>query len=219
MSVGKRIKQLRNENGFTQEELGQKIGVKKAAIQKYENGSVVNIKKDRLKILAEVLSTTPSYIMGWAEFDEQLDTRKIKQEVDQMSHGTRIPILGKVAAGIPIEAIENLNGDEWEEIPDEMATQADYFALRIQGNSMEPKFSEGDVVIVKKQDDIESGDIAVVMVNGDDATVKKVMKQDSGIVLVSLNSSVYPPVFYDNKSIYELPIIILGKVVELRAKF
>ncbi len=216
MNIGSRIKQLRLEKGYTQEELGIRIGVKKAAIQKYESGLVVNIKKDRLKMLAEALDSTPAYIMGW---NESLDLQSIKNDLVKIEKGTKIPVLGKVAAGIPIEAIENYYSDEWEEIPEEMACQAEYFALKIRGNSMEPKFSEGDVVIVRKQDNIESGEIAVVIVNSSDATVKKVMKQNDGIVLVALNQAVYQPVFYDNNSIQKLPIKILGKVVELRAKF
>ncbi len=100
-----------------------------------------------------------------------------------------------------------------------MASKCDYFALKIKGKSMEPKFSENDVVIVRKQPTLESGEIGVVVVNGCDATVKKVYKQENGISLIALNQDVFAPKFYDNKEIEELPVKILGKVVELRAKF
>ena len=99
-----------------------------------------------------------------------------------------------------------------------MAKTGDFFALRIAGTSMEPKFSEGDVVIVRKQDSVESGEIAVVLVNGDDATCKKVLIHDNGLSLVSLNSS-YAPMFFTDKEVLTLPVQILGRVVELRAKF
>ena len=99
-----------------------------------------------------------------------------------------------------------------------MARQGEFFGLKIRGNSMEPKFSEGDVVIVRKQPDVDSGTIAIVMVNGDEATVKKIQKFDGGINLVPSNSS-YDIKTYTNEQIEKLPVRILGKVVELRAKF
>lgn len=94
----------------------------------------------------------------------------------------------------------------------------EYFALQIRGNSMEPKFSAGDVVIVRKQSDVNSGDIAVVLVNGDDATIKKIKKRPDGVMLIP-NNPEFEPMFYSNQEIEELPVVVLGKVVELRAKF
>ena len=84
---------------------------------------------------------------------------------------------------------------------------------------MEPRFTEGDVVIVRKQSDIESGEVAIVRVNGDEATMKIVQKSPQGITLVATNPSVYPPHFYTNEQIEQLPVAIIGKVTELRAKF
>lgn len=127
-----------------------------------------------------------------------------------------IPVLGRVQAGIPIEAIQDII--DYEEISESMARQGDFFALQIKGNSMEPKISDGDVVIVRKQSDVDSGDIAIVFVNGDDATVKKVTKFDGGINLVPTNQ-VFEVKTYTNEQIEKLPVTILGKVVELRAKF
>lgn len=201
-----RIKELRLKKGLTQEELGKIIGVGKAAIHKYEAGHVENLKRANIAKLAEALETTPSYLMG---FDDN--------ERGSFATGVKIPVLGRVAAGIPLQAIQEI--EDYEEISKEMADKAEYFALRIKGESMEPKFNDGDVVIIRRQDDVESGEIAVVIVNGLDATVKRVMKQDNGIMLVASNQSVFPPKFYDNKAIEELPVRILGKVVELRAKF
>ena len=84
---------------------------------------------------------------------------------------------------------------------------------------MEPRFIEGDTVIVRRQPDVESGEIAIVLVNGDEATMKKILKQQSGITLIALNPAVYEPHFYTNEQIEELPVVIYGKVVELRGKF
>lgn len=83
---------------------------------------------------------------------------------------------------------------------------------------MEPRMMEGDVVIVRRQDDVDSGDVAIVLVNGNEATVKRIKKQEDGITLIATNTSVYEPHFYSNKEIQSLPVQILGKVVELRGK-
>ena len=130
--------------------------------------------------------------------------------------GVRIPILGNVAAGIPIEAIQEIIG--WEEIPKKLAAGSTCFALRVCGRSMEPRILAGDTVIIRQQPDVDSGDIAVVLVGGEEATVKRVKKQKDGIILVATNTTVYEPHFYSNQEIKDLPIQILGKVVEVRYK-
>lgn len=127
-----------------------------------------------------------------------------------------IPVLGRVQAGYPSEAVENIL--DYEEISEEMARNGKYFALAVKGDSMEPKFSDGDVVIVRKQADVDNGDIAIMLVNGDEATIKKVQKFNGGINLIPTNSS-YEVITYSNKEILEKPVVCLGKVVELRAKF
>ena len=138
------------------------------------------------------------------------------EDTRQDLSAVKIPVLGTVAAGLPIDAIENII--DYEEISPQMANTGEYFCLQVKGQSMEPKFSEGDVVVVRKQPDIESGDIAIVIVNGNEATIKKIKKRPDGIMLVPLNSA-YDVMFYNNDDITNLPVNILGKVVELRAKF
>lgn len=139
------------------------------------------------------------------------------EDKDDVSNGIKIPILGTVIAGIPVTAVEDIIG--YEEISENMARCGDYFALEIKGDSMEPKMSKGDIVIVKQQNTVENGQIAIVLVNGDEATVKKVRFRDNGIELIAFNSYVYEPHFYSAKEINELPVKIIGRVVELRAKF
>lgn len=129
----------------------------------------------------------------------------------------RIPLLGRVAAGIPIEAIENVEDYEELYIP-ALDDPHDYFALRIVGHSMEPRIWDGDVVIVHKQSDVDSGQIAVVLVNGDDATVKQVKKSENGLTLIGLNPTVYTPHFYTADEVNNLPVRILGAVCEVRGK-
>lgn len=104
----------------------------------------------------------------------------------------------------------------YEEITPDLAKTGDFFALQVKGDSMLPKLEEGDIVIVKCQEDVETGDIAIVLVNGDEATIKQVKKVDGGIMLYGFNSDVYAPHFYSNQQIEALPVRILGKVIESR---
>ncbi len=132
------------------------------------------------------------------------------------SKGVTINVLGRVAAGIPIEAIANII--DTEEITEELARTGDFFGLQIHGDSMEPRIYEGDIVIVRQQDDAESGDVVIAMVNGNDATCKRLRKYRDGIELISNNPS-YAPMFFSNEEILSKPVKIIGKVVELRGKF
>lgn len=137
-------------------------------------------------------------------------------EVRQTIGSVRVPVLGCVQAGIPIDAIEEII--DYEEIPESMAQNGEYYALQVKGDSMEPKMSSGDVVIVRKQDTVITGDIAIVLVNGHEATIKKVSITPTGIMLIPFNSA-YVPIHYSPEEIETLPVRILGKVVELRAKY
>lgn len=127
----------------------------------------------------------------------------------------RIPVYGQIPAGIPLEAIEDVL--DWEEIsPEATADGSEYIALKVQGTSMYPKYMDGDVVIVRVQPDCESGQDAVVYVNGYDATLKKVLKKTDCIILQPLNPE-YEPMVYDYND--ELnPVTILGVVKEIRRK-
>lgn len=134
-----------------------------------------------------------------------------------VSHGVAVNVLGRVAAGIPLEAIEEIV--DAEEISEDLARTGDFFGLRIKGDSMEPRICDGDVVIVRKQEDADSGDIVIAMVNGDDAVCKRLIKYTYGIGLISLNAAKYAPMMYTPEEIAEKPVRIIGKVVELRGKF
>ena len=156
---------------------------------------------EKVKSLAEYLGVSTDYLLG-------VDTPPRK--------GVRIPVYRAVAAGIPIEAIEDIV--DYEEIEPELAATGEFFGLRIKGQSMEPRICEGDVVIVRKQDDADTGDTAIVLVNGYEATCKKVKKDGHGIALIPNNPS-YEVKYYSAEEISSLPVRIIGKVVELRGKF
>lgn len=142
---------------------------------------------------------------------------KNRQSPERPHHkGVVINVYGRVAAGIPLEMIEDII--DTEEITEEMARTGEFFGLQIKGDSMEPKFSEGDIVIVRQQDDAESGEIVIATVNGSEATCKRLRKYRDGIELISNNPS-YEPMFFSNEDIEQKPVRIIGRVVELRAKF
>ena len=201
MTVGDYIKDLRVSRGYSQEQLGKLVGVQRAAVQKWECGAVQNLKRETMKQLSEVFNVPASSFVD----DEQ-----------PLSKGVLIPVLGYVRAGVPIEAVEEIL--DYEEISQEQARTGEFFALKIKGDSMEPKISEGDVVIVRKQSTVENGELAVVLVNGDDATVKKFYRSNNGVKLVSTNPK-YDPFFYTPTEVDSFPISVIGRVVELRAKF
>ena len=205
MNMGEKIYYLRTKNSMTLEELGNKVGVGKSTVRKWENGMIANMKRDKILKVAEALNTTPAYLMGWDEAKEEPKKK-----------GVKIPVLGRVAAGVPIEMIEDVL--DYEEITEDMAKHGEYFALKIQGDSMTPRIWNNDVVIVHQQDDAENGDIVIAAINGDDAVCKRLQKYNDGIALISLNP-VYDPIYLKKDEIAEKPVRILGKVVELRGKF
>lgn len=198
-----RIKSTRESLKLTKRELAKRIGVHESSINKYEKG-LVDIPLSKITELARVLNVTESYLMGWEDNDKEAP------------QGIKIPVLGTVAAGMPISAVEDIL--DYEEIPQSWQNQGEFFALKIKGDSMEPRMESGDVVIVKQQSDANSGDTVIVLVNGDDATCKRLEKTDNGIMLVSTNPK-YPPMFYSLEDIQTKPVVILGKVVELRQKY
>lgn len=199
------IKSKRLELGMTMKELAEKVGVSEGTISRWESGEIANMRRNVIVSLAKALNTTPAVLMGWTEPDPN------------EARGVRIPVLGRVVAGIPLEAITDII--DYEEIPAQMAKSGTYFALQVKGRSMEPTLHEGDVVIVRQQPEVENGEIAIVLINGDEATVKEVKESPEGLTLIGHNVAIYSPHFYNRKEIEELPIQILGKVVELRRKF
>lgn len=201
--IGKRIREKREAIGMTQEELASKLGYKnKSSIAKIETGAN-DIIQSKVVEFANVLDTTVAYLMGW---DNPTPSRK----------GVVVNVLCRVAAGIPIDAIEDII--DTEEIPEEMARTGEFFGLQIHGDSMTPSICDGDIVIVKQQNDAESGDIVIATINGDEATCKRLRKYKDGIELISNNPS-YSPFEFNNQEIEEKPVRIIGKVVELRRKF
>lgn len=196
------LKTLRKDQGWTQREVADRLGIHCTTYTKYETGAS-EPSFDMLEKLASLFDVSTDYLLG-------------RSSNGAKSSGVLIPVLGDVAAGIPIEAITDIV--DYEEIDAATARTGDFFGLRIKGASMEPRMREGDVVIVRKQDTADTGDTVVVLVNGDSATVKKIKYGPDGITLIPSNPS-YDPIFYSAQEVETLPVRVIGRVVELRAKY
>lgn len=217
MAFNDKIKKLRLSRGLTQADVAKGIilprnkKISPSAIGMYEQG--------RRKPSFEVLEAFADFFNVDLNTLSDSFTSANQQNINlnPSNKSVRIPVLGYVVAGVPISAVQDILG--YEEISKDLSLTGEFFALRIKGDSMEPTFTEGDIIIVRQQPDVESNEIAVVLVNGDDGTVKRIKKDDHGIVLIGDNALAFSPKFYSNDEIASLPIKIVGKVVELRRSF
>lgn len=198
--INNNYKKIREKNGVSQKELANALNISQQALSSYENGERTPNAKT-LTDFADYFNTSIDYILN----------RNYKQ-----SDSVGIPILGYVAAGIPIDAIEDVLG--YEEIDAKTAYTGDFFALKIDGDSMEPVISYGDIVIVKWQQTADSGDIVIAQISDESATCKLLERDQRGIKLFSYNHK-YQTMAFNNKEINELPVNILGVVTERRTKF
>ena len=204
MKFKDRLVQLRKELNLTQTEFAEKIGFSRTAISAWEIGRNEPSNEDTIKI-ADFFGVSVDYIIG-----------KTNNRKGESSPSAVVLVYGTIPAGIPMEMIEDII--DTEEIDADMLKGGkQYFGLKVKGNSMYPEYLDGDTIILEKLDDVESGTDAVVMVNGNDGTFKRVFKNENGIILQPLNPE-FQPMVYTNEQIEKLPIRVIGKVVELRRK-
>ncbi|MBQ6884358.1 MAG: helix-turn-helix domain-containing protein [Clostridia bacterium] len=197
MNIGARIKKLRTEHGFSQEELGAMLGVQRAAVQKWECGAVKNLKRETIKKLSEIFNVPPSSFI-----DEDYSSYNNIISFPKMN---RIPLIGTIACGTPVLATENLDGEVT--VPEDI--NAD-FALRCKGDSMiDARIHNGDIVYIRQQPTVENGEIAAVLID-EEATLKRVYISNNTITLVACNSK-YQPFVYTGEQLNQ--IRILGKAV------
>ncbi len=195
--ISQEIKRLRTLSGLSQKALGARLGVGQSTVAMWECGKN-SPGYDMLIKLAALFDVSVSSLCGTEE------------------KTLSVPVLGSVAAGRPIDAVEDVVG--YEELPSETAHAGEFFALRIRGSSMEPRILEGDTVIVRRQNSVENGEIAIVLVGGEEATCKKFYRHSDGISLVSINPA-YEPMFFSEAELRHTRLEVLGKVCELRARF
>lgn len=218
-AVGKALSEICDEKGATLENVSERSGVELNKINRLIQDEFEPVDIPTVKALCDALNVGFSRLLiyntnllsrEWNETMAKYDSNL----VNQLSQKRLVPVYGRVAAGVPIEAIENIL--DFEEIPAHWF--GDYAALKVKGDSMAPRILENDILIVKLQDDADSGDIVVAIVNGQDATVKKLIKHPDGITLQAFNPA-YEPMYFSKEKMNEIPVTIWGKVVENRAKF
>lgn len=214
MKFKDRLVQLRKELNLTQTDFAEKIGFSRTAISAWEIGRNEPSNEDTIKI-AEFFGVSVDYIIG-----------KSNNRNGDSSSPAIVLVYGTIPAGIPMEMIENII--DTEEIDANMLKGGkEYFGLKVKGNSMNPDYLDGDTIILEKVNDCESGQDCVVMVNGNDGTFKKVIKDEikQTIKLQPINTTldnegnfIYEPITFTKEEIEKLPVRIIGKVVELRRK-
>lgn len=222
MEFKSRLVQLRKEAGLTQEEFAQKIGFSRTAISAWEIGRNEPSNADTIKI-ANFFGVSTDYLLGKTDLKDNTvkifadAVQAIEKEYSNKSNMLplseeikKIPILGKISAGTPLYAEENLLGYDY--VPaSTINTNEEYFCLVVQGDSMNLKFKEGDRVLIKKQDTLENGEIGVILVNGDDATIKKYRFDNDMVILEPMSSNPDNHVQVYNPK--EIKIKIVGKAI------
>lgn len=196
LNMGQKIKALRKEHGLTLEQVGNAVGVGKSTVRKWETGIIANMRRDKIAALSKVLHTTPAYLMGWESETDNLPSNMTP--IDEMN---KIPLVGRIACGTPILAEENI--EDYVDLPSHI--HAD-FALECKGDSMiNAGIYDGDIVYIKKQPFVENGQIAAVLLDGEEATLKRFYKNNDTVTLLPENTA-YSPMTFVGEEINNLKI-------------
>ena len=200
MDLGEKIRLLRHQRGMTLEDVGDACGVGKSTVRKWESGQIANMRRDKIALVAKALGVTPAYLMGW---DDSPALPTMPANIVPVKRHT-VPLLGEIAAGQPIYADEE--HDMCVAVDDDIRCD---FALRVRGDSMiDAGIYDGDVVLVRQQDDVDDGQIAVVLID-DEATLKYLYHQPSGVQLVPANRR-YSPWSYTGEAAAQVRILGLA---------
>ena len=199
--IGRNISNLLLKRGKSQKDLCDNLGFSPASVSSWVNGTRIP-KEGNIILMAAYL--------GCSVDDIALDPKEAHRK-----RSFSIPVYARVGAGPPLEASEEII--DREEISERMASLGSFYGLRIDGDSMEPRIVRGDIVIVRKQDTADDGDIVIAIVNQNDAVCKRLKKYKGGIALVS-NNPMYEPMYFTITDTQDIPVRIIGKVVELRGK-
>ena len=202
MKIGDKLTYLRNSNNLSQAELAKKLNISRSSIGMFESNARTPT-TDTLVRYAQFFNVSIDYLMGTSQ--------------NNNPEKYTIPVYASISCGNPFVADENIY--DFEDIDIALKSQGEHFGLLCRGNSMSPEFKDGDVAIIRKQSYIDSGQVAAVRINGDEATLKIVKKSEQGITLVAINPDVFLPRFYSNEEIINLPVEIIGKVIENRRKY
>lgn len=188
MTTGDRIKARREELGLSVEDIATRLGKHRATIYRYESNDIENFPADVLVPLAQVLETSPAYLMGW---EDSGSTSPLPSNVTPLRPMKQVPLVGQIACGTPILAEQNI--EDYIDLPGHI--HADY-ALTCRGDSMiNAGIRDGDVVYIREQPEVENGQIAAVIVDEDEATLKRFYYTGAMIQLIAENPRIPPMVF------------------------
>lgn len=210
MEMGQKIHKLRTEKGMTLEELGNIVGVGKSTVRKWENGMIANMRRDKILKVSEALGVSPAYLMGW---EEQTDETIISLDNVFPIELKKFPMLGEIACGIP----KYTNEDRESYVMAGTDIKAD-FCLTARGDSMiNARIHDGDIVFVRRQDMVDNGEIAAVVVNNDsEATLKRLYYyREKNLLILKPENPAYEDMIYQGEELNE--IHILGKAIAFQS--
>lgn len=207
----KRLTELIKNSNYILADMEESVGKKAATISRYASGEIKGVKRDTIVKIANFFNVSPAWLAGLS--DEKYQNTKIDKLGNLV---VSIPLLGTVKAGYNYLAQENWIGTV--DVDKKLADGNELFALKVKGDSMFPVLVEDDIVIIKKQDDFETGDIVVALINGDEATIKKGKKTNNGILLQPFNTN-YEPLLFTYDEIESIPVTIIGIVKQLKREF
>lgn len=220
-TIGERIKLAREKIGMTQVDMADKIGVSKQNLYKYERGLVTNIPSDKIELIGKLTGVSPAYLMGWSDTDDKHPQSAIDAGIATNKGAVRIPVLSEIAAGVPIEAmnytLDDADPSTWEEIPSEwLHGDKQYFALRVSGDSMEPKIEDGTIAIIERCYEFIDNRIMAVYINGYNATLKRVRLKDNGMIVLEAFNPTYGAQIFTAEEVENLPVRPCGILRETR---
>lgn len=186
-----------SQSGASQIELARAVGTSKSSVSAWLNGETIP-RMDKIEKMAAFFGVAPVDLMK------------------DRSSKLRIPVLGRVQAGLPTTAVQEVL--DYVDVSEAMASQGDLFGLYIRGDSMLPDFREGDIAIVRRQPSLDPGDIGVFSIGGDEATVKE-YDVGKGHIFLKPHNDAYPVLMYSFQEVDLLPVLVLGRVIELRRSY
>lgn len=223
MTLGDIIKQYRLDNGLSMDSFSEKSGITKGYISMLEKnkhpktGNAINPSLEVIKKVSETINIDLDTLLKTLDSDTKIEISSLlEDEEKEYKKVYKVPVYGEIAGGVPLAEIIDII--DYEEVDEHTWNRGELFALRVKGQSMEPRICNGDVVILRKQNTFNDGDICAVRVDDEGATLKKVSSDNTGLYLIPTNES-YPTRFFSKKELNEVNIEVLGKVIELRGKF
>ncbi len=206
---------LRKQKHIGQVEFAALMGVSQPTVSDWENGRKFPA-SGKLVRLSEVLEASIGFILGYDQYDEKAPSPADPAAAD----GGEVPAAGtspSPASQADPRAYERIVYEK-EDVTPEIARVGEKFMMRVFDNSMKPRILENDYVVILRQDEVESGSLALISIGGSMLTIKH-LETERGGYLLSSNSPFFRPVFYSAEDIKRIPVRVIGKIVELRALF